>query len=633
MLFQCQINRFVAIKFRSRLTISLHDLLMIPAAWFGAFWLRFNLDAIPDRELSAAVNTLPLVIILQALIFRYFGLYRGVWRFSSVQDIVRIAKAVLTGVILITVSLFLYDRLYAIPRSAVPIYICLLMLFLCGPRLFYRYWKDHIAMERSGKRTLIVGAGTAGVMLLNDIYSDINCNYLPVAFVDDDRNKRRTEILGVSVIGSVRKIPKFTEALQIEMVLIAIPSATDQQMRKVIEACEISGIPFKTLPTINELLSEQVTRKILRDVSIEDVLGREPIKLDWDIIAANLGGQTIMITGGGGSIGSELCVQLSRIKPKQIIILEQSEFNLYRIDQLLNNEYPAVDFVPILGDVTNLITVQDILEKYKPDVIFHAAAYKHVPLLESQIREAVVNNLLGTKIVAEAAIAAGIKRFVLISTDKAVNPSNVMGATKRAAEVLCQNLDNPDTTRFITVRFGNVLDSDGSVVPLFRKQIKQGGPITVTHREITRFFMTIREACQLIVLAEVAGSGGEIFVLDMGEPVAITYLAEQMILLSGEQPDTDIEIKYIGLRPGEKLYEELFHQREKIQKTPYDKLLLAQARRHDDKQWAGLINALEKACRNNDDNILAILSSLVPEYQQQETSKKQNNILKLVNTN
>ena len=589
---------------------------MVSAAWFGAFWLRFDLGIIPDRELSVALNTQPFIIILQAVIFRYFGLYRGIWRFSSIQDVVRISKAVLTGVALITVTLFLYDRLNAIPRSALLIYVGLLMLLLCVPRLLYRYWKDYVLKERSGERVLIVGAGNAGVMLLNDISRDVNCRYFPVAFVDDDRSKRRSEINGIRVVSSIRKIPVIVDKLQIKMVLIAIPSATDQQMRKIIEACEQSGVTFKTLPTLTELISGQVSRKALRDVSIEDVLGREPVKLDWNIIEEKLGGRKILITGGGGSIGSELCSQLARIKPRQIIILEQSEFNLYRIDQQLEMAFPDVDFVLKLGDVTNPFTVGEVLEQYKPDVIFHAAAYKHVPLLENQIREAVVNNLLGTKVLAEAAIASGIKRFVLISTDKAVNPTNVMGATKRAAEILCQNLDDPESTRFITVRFGNVLDSAGSVVPLFREQIKRGGPVTVTHPDIKRFFMTIAEASQLIVLAEVVGSGGEIFVLDMGEPISISYLAEQMIRLSGEQPGVDIKIEYIGLRPGEKLYEELFHEQEKTQPTKYDKLLLAQARRQDNEQWISLIKDLEQACLQRDQDILAILKCLVPEYQQ-----------------
>jgi FlaA1/EpsC-like NDP-sugar epimerase len=386
-------------------------------------------------------------------------------------------------------------------------------------------------------------------------------------------------------------------------------------MRRIVEICEGCRVTFQTLPSVKELLSGTVTKANLRSVSIEDILGRDPIQLDWRTINAGLQNKVILVTGGGGSIGSELCKQLAFAKPKKLIIFDQCEFNLFKIDADLSQLYPQLCHHPVLGDIADPLSVTQLIQTQQPEIIFHAAAYKHVPLLESQVREAVHNNLIGTKILAEAAIAAGVARFVLISTDKAVNPTNVMGATKRAAEILCQNLDNPQSTRFTTVRFGNVLDSAGSVVPLFREQIKKGGPITVTHPDITRYFMTIPEACQLIMLAETVGIGGEVFVLDMGKPVKISYLAEQMIRLSGKEPGKDIEIKYVGLRPGEKLYEELFHDQEKLMDTGYEKLRLAKARLYTTQEWTNHIEELMLACRERDQkHILNLLKQLVPEF-------------------
>lgn len=610
------ISQFVKFKFRSRTTIFIHDLVMVAVAWFGAYWLRFNLDIIPDRFLQSIKQDLPYVIAIQGTVFWFLGLYRGVWRFSSLPDLIRITKAVLIGIGLIALSFFLYNRVDGVPRAVLPLYLFLLLLLLSVPRFCYRFWKENILMERSGKRALIVGAGAAGEMLARDLLGEIDSGYVPVAFVDDDRHKRKREVRGIRVVGEIKQLPVFIKKLDIEVILIAIPSATDSQMRRIIEACEQCEVPFQTLPSVKDLLSGRISRGSLRDVSIEDILGRDPIHLDWQSIADNLHGKSIMVTGGGGSIGSELCKQLARVNPARLIIFDQSEFNLYKIDAELRASHPEIKLKAVLGDVTDRLSVRRVIRKLNPDVIFHAAAYKHVPLLENQIREAVHNNVIGTKTIAEEAIAAGIERFVLISTDKAVNPTNVMGATKRAAEILCQNLNSRDGTRFMTVRFGNVLDSAGSVVPLFRAQIKDGGPVTVTHPDITRYFMTIPEACQLIMQAEVAGKGGEVFVLDMGEPIKISYLAEQMIRLSGKRVGDDIKIKYVGLRPGEKLHEELFHEHEHLRPTGYEKLLLANARLYDEVLWTSHIEKLVQVCQqDNEVEILKVLRSLVPEYQ------------------
>ncbi|AMK76473.1 MULTISPECIES: polysaccharide biosynthesis protein [Methylomonas] len=605
----------MTLKFRSRTTIFLHDLGMIPLAWFGAYWLRFNLQEIPDEFFYSAFLFLPWVMAIQVSLFWVFGLYRGVWRFSSLPDLIRIGKAVLTGIFFIASALFLYDRLQGVPRSVVPLYVLILFSLLSIPRLVYRFWKEQTFAERVGRRALIVGAGSAGDMLVRDLLANVDSDYVPVIFVDDNHGKYKREIRGIRVAGTVEQIPELIERWNIETVLIAVPSASDQQMRRIVEICENCSVDFQTLPSVKELLSSAVTTANLRSVSIEDILGRTPVKLDWPGIKNHLRDKVILVTGGGGSIGSELCKQLARAQPRKLIVFDQCEFNLYKINADLSRLFPELSHQAVLGDVADPVAVQQLIAGQQPEIVFHAAAYKHVPLLENQIREAVHNNLIGTKILAEAAIAAGVARFVLISTDKAVNPTNVMGATKRAAEILCQNLNQSGNTRFTTVRFGNVLDSAGSVVPLFREQIKAGGPITVTHPDITRYFMTIPEACQLIMQAETIGQGGEVFVLDMGEPVKITYLAEQMIRLSGKVPNKDIEIKIVGLRPGEKLYEELFHDQEQLLATSHAKLRLAKARLYDSVEWAKQIEDLQRVCRNYDNQqLLAGLKQLVPEF-------------------
>ncbi|QWF70932.1 polysaccharide biosynthesis protein [Methylomonas paludis] len=602
-------------RFRSRTTIFLHDLGMIPLAWFGAYWLRFNLQKIPDNFFDLAVHYLPIICAVQVSQFWSFGLYRGVWRFSSLPDLVRISKAVIIGAFMIAVLLFLYNRLAGVPRSILPLYIMNLLAFLTIPRLTYRFWREQAYLDRRGKRALIVGAGCAGEMLVRDLISNADSGYFPVGFVDDAPASLNRAIRGISVLGAVEALPHLINQLQVEAILIAVPSASAAQMRRIVDVCESCRLPFQTLPSVKELLHGTVSKTNLRNVSIEDILGRDPVKLDWQTIQGSLQDKIVLVTGGGGSIGSELCRQLAKAHPKQLIIFDQCEFNLYKIDADLNQLYPQLSHQAILGDVADALTVERLIRGLQPEIIFHAAAYKHVPLLEHQVREAVHNNLIGTKILAEAAIAAGVGRFVLISTDKAVNPSNVMGATKRAAEILCQNLDRKDATRFTTVRFGNVLDSAGSVVPLFRAQIKAGGPVTVTHPDITRYFMTIPEACQLIMLAEAVGQGGEVFVLDMGEPIKISYLAEQMIRLSGKEPGNEIRIEYVGLRPGEKLYEELFHEQELLQETRYKKLRKAHARVYAGDEWAALAAELVTACQQCDQNhILGLLKKLVPEF-------------------
>ncbi len=601
-------------KLRLRSLVFLHDLVMVVLAWLGAYWLRFNLSLPPPKYVDSALETLPVVLLVQLLVFSRLGLYRGVWRFASVPDLIRIGKSALVGVALLAVALYFYNRLEDVPRSVPPLYVMLLGLLLAGPRLIYRMWKDQGIALVVGRRTLVVGAGRAAELLVRDLLRARDSRFIPVALVDDDPGKKGSELHGVRVRGPCELIPALVERLEIEAILIAVPSATDREMRRIVETCEGTGIPFLTLPSVQDMLAGQMAGN-LREVSIEDLLGRTPVQLDRRAVQAHVAGVRILVTGGGGSIGSELCKQIARFAPAELVIFEQCEYNLYRIEQTLRRSFPDLRLVARLGDVTDRLAVERAMLEARPDILFHAAAYKHVPLLQGQARQAVRNNVIGTRIVAEAACAAGVRQFVLISTDKAVRPTNVMGATKRAAEKLVQSLNGDGGTRFITVRFGNVLDSAGSVVPLFREQIRGGGPVTVTHPEVTRYFMTIPEACQLIMQAAAVGQGGEIFVLDMGEPVSIRYLAEQMIRLSGKRVGEDVAIDYVGLRPGEKLTEELFLDDERPMPTPHAKLLLARSVSLERAEVGRRVEALDEAVSRFDEAaVLGQLRALVPEF-------------------
>lgn len=599
----------------NRLIALLHDSVAIPVAWILAYWLRFNLSAIPHPVFHHVIALLIFVIPIQICAYWIFGLYRSIWRFASLPDLVRIIKAVVMGVSLSALALFLFSRMEGIPRSIFPLYGLLLITLLGGSRLFYRWFRNQFKDFSGAQRVLIVGAGHAGEGLVRDLLRDMTKKYKPIAFVDDNRQMHGQEIHGVRVRGSVCDIPKIVKQRSINLIIIAIPSLSSTSMRRIVNFCEDADVPFRTLPSLKDLAEGRVNINTLREVSIEDLLGREPVILNWQEINKELKNKVVLVSGGGGSIGSELCRQIARLEPTKLIVFEQSEFNLYSLDMELRKKFPNLNLYCQLGDVADPVAVQQAFSTHHPEVVFHAAAYKHVPLLESQIRIAVNNNILGAKIFAETAVTYGAKKFVLVSTDKAVNPANIMGTTKRAAEIFCQNLNDRSKTKFITVRFGNVLDSAGSVVPLFRKQIAEGGPVTVTHPEITRFFMTIPEASQLILQAMMMGQGGEIFVLDMGEPIKIRYLAEQMIRLTGLKLNEDIEIKYTGLRPGEKLYEELFHESEQLTSTQHNKIFQARYRKWD---WAALSKILdllaEASLVANENELRQCLLKLVPEY-------------------
>lgn len=597
------------------LIVFVHDMLMVPFAWLGAYWLRFNLTTVPPDYFEQALRTLPWVLLVQALAFHRFGLYKGVWRFASVPDLLRIVKAAGAGAVISMAVLFLVYRLDMVPRSLLALYPLLLLLLLGGPRVLYRWSKDRRLAVGGGKRVLIVGAGQAGEMLARDLLRNQAGTYQAVGFVDDLVRRHGQEVHGIPTLGSCDRIPELVDSLAVDLIMLAIPSATGEEMRRLVALCDASGVPYQTVPALDALMGGRVAINQLRDVSIEDILGREPVSLDWESIRQGLGDRTVLVTGAGGSIGCELCRQIAMLGPRHLVLFENSEFNLYSLQMEFKRRMPQLKFTACLADVRDAARVEQIFAKFKPAMVFHAAAYKHVPMLEDQAREAVLNNILGTHTVALAADRHGASEFVLISTDKAVNPANVMGATKRIAEIICQNLDARSSTRFITVRFGNVLDSAGSVVPLFREQIRSGGPVTVTHEEIERYFMTIPEAAQLILQGSVLGQGGEIFVLDMGSPVKIKFLAEQMIRLSGKLPYEDIGITITGLRPGEKLYEELFHDQERLDRTAHAKIMLA---RHREVDWQHLSDALLRlralAEASDEQGVRALITELVPEH-------------------
>ena len=562
---------------RSRWTVFLHDLLWIPLAVLLAYWVRFNLTPIPHLYFSGMLLVMSLAVPAHTLTLWLFGCYRGIWRYASIPDLVRIVKSVALGALATFVGAFLFERLQGVPRSVLMLYPILLALGLGSSRMLYRVFKDRVMGfgRENSARALIVGAGRAGELLIRDLRH--HGPFLPVGLVDDADTKQGHEVQGVRVRGRLDDIARLVHAFDVDIVLIAMPSASRETMDRVLKVCNEAQVPCRTLPSLTELADGRVEVSRLRPVTVEDLLGRDPVVLDSRTISDFLRGKRVVVTGGGGSIGAELCRQIAQHDPAMLVVMDNSEYNLYRIDQELAAAAPSLMFTSALGNVQDEAAVETLFSQVKPEIIFHAAAYKHVPIVEENVAEGVRNNIFGTRVVADAALRHGVHKFVLISTDKTVNPTNVMGTTKRVAELYCQALNRDESTHFVTTRFGNVLASNGSVVPLFERQIASGGPVTVTDPDITRYFMTIHEAASLIMQAGAIGRGGEIFVLDMGEPVRIRDLAEKMIQLSGLKPYQDIQIVYTGLRPGEKMHEELFYTKEELQGTTHPKLLLANA--------------------------------------------------------
>ena len=598
----------------TRIAVVVHDLVMVYVCWQLIHVLRYasRQEGYTWTEFSP---TVALVLVAQGLVFWRVGLYRGLWRFASVPDLWNILKAGIFGLLAIVLGLAVYNRLESVPRTVLVVYPFALTVLLGMPRLLYRVWKDHLGQRGLAvRRVLVLGAGRAGEALVRDLRR--SGTYEPVGFLDDAPRLRGSRLHGLAVLGGLEDAVSVAKETAAGMLVIAMPSLDAAGMQRVMAICERTGLPFRTVPRLTDVLEGQALPGELKEVAIEDLLGRKPVMPDWKLIRGWLGGRTVMVTGAGGSIGSELCRQCARHGARKIVLLEIDELALITIHGDLKRAFPDLEIEAVLGDCGDPAVTAHALRLGQPDAVFHAAAYKQVPLLEAQLREAVRNNVLATDTVARLCRESGVDTFVFISTDKAVDPANVLGATKRFAEMIAQSLDAKSSgTRFVTVRFGNVLDSAGSVVPLFREQIRKGGPVTVTDPEVTRYFMTIPEACQLIVQAAAAGSHAAIYTLDMGEPVPIRLLAEQMIRLAGKQPGRDIAVVYTGLRPGEKLHETLFYADEHYRPTSHFKILEAGARESSAEQVRlGVERMREAVARYDEDSLRQVLREVIPEF-------------------
>ncbi len=610
------------------------DLILLASAWYGAHLLRFNFH-IPASHMTLMKKTLPFIVAIKVLCFYFSDLYRGMWRYVSITDLLNVIRASSISTLVIVSLVLFVTRFEGFPRSAFIIDWCLTILLISGFRLSIRLYFELISEEKpwriavgtfllpfgqkraDSKNLLIIGAGDCGEKIYREIRDNARLRYNVVGFLDDDPSKGGMKIHGIPVLGPIRDIEAVPGSVRADEALIAIPSATSQQMRKIVAHCKESGIEFKTVPGMGELINGKVTVNAIREVAYRDLLGREAVKLDQVRIGSYLRRQTVLVTGAGGSIGSELCRQICRFRPDRIALYERAESPLYELELELRQNFGGVEILPLLADIRDRRQLEKAFAASKPQVVFHAAAYKHVPMLELQPWKAIKNNILGTRNLIDMSLRFGVERFVFVSTDKAVRPANVMGASKRAAELLIQSQNGyrPSSTRFMTVRFGNVVGSVGSVIPLFKKQIKRGGPVTVTHPEATRYFMTIPEACQLILQAGAMGEGGEIFILDMGTSIRIADMARDLIRLSGFEPDVDVKIKYIGLRPGEKLHEELITEGEGIVSTSHEKIMVLKGAPFDPEMLNGKVDELASlAYEQEAEEIKGKLQEIVPEY-------------------
>lgn len=623
-------------KYKNSIMLLLGDILCVNLAYIAAFLLRFEFDVqtyIFNRYLEVYLDNLLWITLIKLLVFFAFGLYNSIWKYAGTEELIKVFIASVSA--LTAVMAYLYFTSQSIPRGVQGIAFLLDILFIGGTRLSYRSFRNLfqtfnfrslITFWKSGSsdiftRVLMVGAGDAGAGMLKEIERAKDSGKRVVAVIDDDPGKIGKKIVGKKIVGGKDYIITAAEKYGIDEIIIAIPSATKKQIQGIVNECNKTDCKVKILPAFIDLIDGKVSINNLRDVNIEDLLGRESVKVDLHSISSYLQDRAVLVTGGGGSIGSELCRQIASFHPKTLIALDVYENTVYELAQELSASYPNLSFHVAVASVRNKNRVEDIFSRYYPEVVFHAAAHKHVPLMETNPKEAVLNNILGTKNVIDLSHDYRVEKFVLISTDKAVNPTNVMGASKRVAEMLLQEKSLASSTNFSAVRFGNVLGSNGSVLPLFRRQIEQGGPVTVTHEEVTRYFMTIPEAVQLVIQAGAIAEGGEIFILDMGEPVKIMDLAENIIRMSGYVPRSDIDIKVTGLRPGEKLYEELLLEEEGIKETTHDHIFVGQPVSPSDaleeilvKGPDEIIHEINRITRKSDREVKEWLKIIVPNY-------------------
>jgi len=600
----------------------LADALLVAASYLSAYGLRFG-GAIPPEEWDNIESTLPWIIPVKIGVFFFFNLYRGMWRYTSLLDLVNVIKASTGSTVLIMLGILLSTHFIGFARSVFIIDWGVTVLFIGGARMVVRIvMTEQVhsllqfrlpSTDPKSKKLLIIGAGSGGEKVLREIRDNPGVDLEPVGFLDDAREKQGKMIHGIPVLGMIEDAP--TLQVDFDEILIAIPSARGSTMRRIVDVCEKTGKKFRTLPSLGELIEGRVSVNTIREVTLEDLLGREEVNLDQNRIRRFISGKRVLITGAGGSIGSELVRQIQRYAPAAIGLLDNSEYNLYRIDLDSRGRTDGMEIQTFLTDIRHSDALERVFAGFAPQIVFHAAAYKHVPMQELHPQEAVHTNVSGTKNVSAAAIAGRVDRFILVSTDKAVRPTNVMGATKRIAEMLIQSLNERNHTRFLAVRFGNVIGSSGSVIPLFQEQIARGGPVTVTHPEVIRYFMSIPEAAQLILQAGAMGTGGEIFILDMGKPVRIVDIARDLIRLHGLEPEIDIPIQFTGLRPGEKLFEELITKGEGIVPTNHKKIMVLRGDPQDAEALQTKVEALLTAARaGNHEEIKQILQEIVPEY-------------------
>lgn len=596
------------------------DFVCIACSFFLSLWFRFELSfsGIPRNYFLCWQNTILIWCAISVLVFAVFQLYNSVWSFVSENELFRMILAHACLFVIGFFCIHIFD--IHMPRSYYFIGFLLSFLSTTALRFSYRFIRRmKVVFERgTGEqkidRIMIVGAGEAGRMLIREFAGSKFLSGRVVCLIDDNPNKFRKILSGVKIVGNRYDIPKMVKKYDVNKIIYAIPSGSARVRKEILQICSTTKCEVQTIPGMYQLINEDVSVSKLKKVEIQDLLGREPIQINIDEIRKYISGKVIMVTGGGGSIGSELCRQIAKSNPKQLLIFDIYENNAYDIQMELKRKYPALDLVVLIGSVRNTARLDVVLGKYRPEIVFHAAAHKHVPLMEDSPNEAIKNNVFGTYKMAQAAVKYGVKKFVLISTDKAVNPTNIMGASKRLCEMVVQMMNRESDTEFVAVRFGNVLGSNGSVIPLFEKQIAQGGPVTVTHPDITRFFMTIPEAVSLVLQAGYYAKGGEIFVLDMGEPVKSDSMARDLIRLSGFEPDVDIAVVYTGLRPGEKLYEELLMEEEGLQDTENKLIHIGKPIEMDDEKFKEQLKRLEAAYKTEADNMKDIVAEIVPTY-------------------
>ncbi len=630
---------FVQFKNPKLYLMLLTDAVLFAAAIVLGYLIRFDFNIPPmyrEQILQLTATALPLKLAL----FFLFGLYRGMWRYTGLSDLWQVIQASLISSLVLVGIMFTWNRLEGFPRTVFVLDALLTMVFSGGLRMVIRSgytmqgsirnfpWCVPLRRTPKGKRILILGAGDAGEKILREIQENPELDHHVVGFLDDDPGKKGRTLHGVPVLAEIAMLPYVAEKVRPDEILLALPSVSGTRMRSIVELCKEVGIPFKTLPVIGEIIDGKVSVRSLREVNFQDLLGRPAVNLDNEGIRGILEQQVVLVSGCGGSIGSELCRQIIRYAPRLLILLDASEINLYSIQMELQHERGFDAYIPVLGQVQDADLLEDVFQRYDPDVVFHAAAYKHVPMLEKNPWQAVGTNILGSRVIMDKALTHGTQRFVLVSTDKAVRPTNVMGASKRVAELLLRNMQNGQT-RFMAVRFGNVVGSSGSVIPLFRRQIELGGPVTVTHPDMIRYFMTIPESVQLILQSAALGTGGEIFVLDMGTPVKILDMAKDLIRLSGKEPEVDIPIVITGPRDGEKLFEELITEDEGVVSTSHEKIMVLKEDATSDAEVDRRIRLdellrrvarLQKAALRHDVGLIKdILHEIVPEYSPQKT--------------